>query len=74
MICHQQQYYFDLTKCMPTKADGDIVFMFHTGHQIWIGVPVFLIIKKEEFFKSYYSHWMQMPKAPSTTDAHAFLE
>ena len=73
MMCHQQQYYFETTKLMPKKGDGDIVFMFNITEQIWIGFPVFLVIKKEEFFKARYSHWMQMPKAPSPTDAHAFL-
>lgn len=74
MICHKQQYYFETAKCMPTKADGDIVFMFSIAEQIWIGVPTFLIVAKDEFFKTRYSHWMPMPKAPSPTDTHAFLE
>lgn len=73
MICHQQQYYFDTSKCMPEKKDGEVVFMFQIDTQQWIGVPTHLVVAHAEMFKRRYSHWMQMPKAPAATDAHAFL-
>ena len=73
MICHQQQYYFETAKVMPTQDDGDIVFMFQTDSQMWIGVPTHLVVAHADMFKRRYSHWMQEPKAPSPTDAHAFL-
>ena len=74
MMCHQQQYYFETAKLMPKPDDGEVVFMFSISEQIWIGVPTRLTMAHSEMFKKRYSHWMQMPKAPSSSDQHAFLE
>jgi len=75
MMCHQQQYYFETAKCMPTKADGDSILMFNIKEQEWMKVPISMFSEsRTEWWVTRFSHWMQMPKAPSPTDAHAFLE
>lgn len=73
MMLHQQMYYFETAKLMPKKEDGEVVFMFNLASQIWVAVPTHLAIAHSEMFKKNYSHWMQMPKAPSSSDQHAFL-
>lgn len=73
MICHQQMYYFETAKVMPTRDEGESVLMFSVENQNWIGIPTKVVLARTELFKSLYSHWMQMPKNPSPTDAHAFI-
>lgn len=74
MICHKPMYYFETAKCMPTKDDGPLVLLFSISLQLWVDVTTLSILDNVEYYKERYSHWMQMPKAPSPTDAHAFLE
>lgn len=73
MKCHQQQYYFEVEKVQPTVQDGNAklggkVLGFSKKNQYWEEVSWMDVTTR------YYSHWMQMPKAPSDNDAHAFLD
>lgn len=70
MIKHPQQYYFDVTKVLPTCDDGVQVMAYRIAHQQWETVRVDFLLT----WASWYSHWMQMPKAPSDQHEHAFLE
>lgn len=72
MMCHQQQYYFDVDKVVPTAEDGNTKFggkvlAFSKVNQYWEEVSWAGVSAR------FYSHWMQMPKAPSSSDQHAFL-
>lgn len=74
MICHQQQYYFELSKCMPSQDDGSCVLLFSDAIKQWVPVATRIVLDMADYYKAHYSHWMQMPKAPAPTDSHAFLE
>ncbi len=70
MIKQPQLFYFDIKQVMPTKDDGVEVLAWHVGRGEWDTVtPNYL----KDWFR-FYSHWMQMPKAPSDKHEHAFLE
>lgn len=68
MIKQPQLFYFELSKVKPTKADGPEVMAWSVSREQWD------IIKPHQAVEHRYSHWMQMPKAPSDQHEHAFLE
>ncbi|AND75151.1 hypothetical protein pf16_228 [Pseudomonas phage pf16] len=70
MIKHPQQYYFEVSKVLPSQADGREVLAFHIKRALWETVRVEYL----QNWTEWYSHWMQMPKAPSDQHEHAFLE
>lgn len=68
---HKQMFYFEIDKTCPTKEDGDWIgnVLVFDESQGWFAVHW----SKVSQLKGYtgYTHWMQMPKAPSTDDRDA---
>lgn len=74
MMRHKPMYYFETTQCMPTLDDGTCVLLFSTAIKQWVPVATRIVLDMVDYYKAHYSHWMQMPKSPSPTDTHAFLD
>lgn len=78
MKCFQQMYYFETAKVRPTREDADSTgyVMAWNGH-VW-QTTRWSSLHIHEFdnddIAEYFTHWMQLPKAPSDNDKHAFLE
>lgn len=70
MIKLPQQYYFNVNQVLPTKEDGVQVMAYRTETNRWEVVRREFLLN----WSQWYSHWMQMPKAPSDQHEHAFLE
>lgn len=63
MKLHKQMYYFEVSEVKPTLKDGDALDrVLAFDGDLWKRVHV------GDVQEGYYSHWMQMPKAPSLTD------
>lgn len=73
MIKQPQLFYFETGKVKPTAADGDKVgevLAFAPAVNRWVSCGHHQVSAWPEQF----THWMQMPKAPSDQHEHAFLE
>lgn len=70
MIKLPQQFYFEVNKVLPGIDDGMQVMAYHINRQGWEVVRIDYLAN----WAHWYSHWMQMPKAPSDKHEHAFLE
>lgn len=71
MVEHKQMYYFKTSDIQPSKADADErgqVLAY--GDNIWTAIQWTSLQRPEQV--KFYTHWMQMPKAPSEDDRNFF--
>lgn len=72
MKLHKQMYYFETAKVRPSKEDGDCTgCILAWSGLMWDSVHYSSFADtedKEDDLANLYTHWMQMPKAPSIED------
>lgn len=66
---HKQMYYFETKKVRPISTDGSVVMAWNG--ECWSNVyfaNLYFDDLNNEDPADYYTHWMQMPKAPCDDD------